>query len=299
MGSPCELWFYTDSVIHGQDVVKTATNEVARLDAKYSRYHADSITCRINRAAGTGKGVAVDDETAALIDYAAEAYAQSSGLFDITSGVLQHVWSFDSSVLPSQAAIDRQLALIGWPRVKWRQRVIELPEPGMEIDLGGCMKEYAADRLVELCHALDIRHGMVDLGGDIAIIGPHPDGSCWRVGIRHPRYPDRPKTVIEVGAGAVATSCDYERYMIVDGKRYCDLLNPKTGWPVDGLQAVSVLADNCMLAGAFATIAMLKGSSEGPQWLDEVGLATLRIDAAGRTSGALSLDDNLALHQWK
>lgn len=293
MGSSCELWFYTDSVIHGRDIVKTATSEVDRLEAKYCRYHADSVTSRINKAAGSGRGVAVDDETAALIDYAAEAYAQSAGLFDITSGVLQQVWLFDKGVLPTQAAIDRQLALVGWSRVKWQNGVIELPEPGMEIDLGGCMKEYAADRLVELCQALDIRHGMVDLGGDVGIIGPHPDGSCWRVGIRHPRYPDRAKTVIEVATGAVATSSDYERYMIVDGKRYCDLLNPETGWPVDGMQAVSVLADSCMSAGAFATIAMLKGSDKGPQWLDEVGLATLRIDAAGRMSGALSLGDGL------
>jgi thiamine biosynthesis lipoprotein len=107
------------------------------------------------------------------------------------------------------------------------------------------------------------------------------------VGVRHPRRPESALASIALASGAIASSGDYERVMIIDGVRYSHLLDPRTGWPVQGLAAVSVVASHCLIAGTASTIAMLKGA-EGIAWLDELGLPNLRMDREGRISGTLA-----------
>jgi FAD:protein FMN transferase len=168
--------------------------------------------------------------------------------------------------------------------VQWRRPHLILPA-GMELDFGGYVKEYAADCAVRVCREAGAAHGLADLGGDVALMGPHPDGSPWQVGVRHPRHPEKPIATIEMPAGAIASSGDYERFFEVDGRRYCHILNPKTGWPAGGLSAVSVLAPACVIAGTASTVAMLKGPTEGPAWLEELGLPYLCVTAAGGVTG--------------
>jgi thiamine biosynthesis lipoprotein len=145
----------------------------------------------------------------------------------------------------------------------------------MELDLGGYVKEYAADRVAALLSGAGCRAGLVDLGGDLAIVGPHPDGQPWMVGIRDARHGDRAAMSVPVYAGGVATSGDYERCMVVDGARYGHILDPRTGWPVAGLASVTVFAPRCLIAGSASTIAMLQG--EGARaWLDALGLPHAR-----------------------
>jgi thiamine biosynthesis lipoprotein len=285
MGSPCQLQLRGESGI--EDVVHAAIAEVARLERKYSRFLDDSVTSHINRCAGESDGVRVDDETAALLDYADMGHRQSGGLFDVTSGVLRRVWDFKSGRIPSSEAVAEVLPLIGWHHVGWERPWICLPRAGMQIDLGGFVKEYAADRVAELCREQGVRHGVVDLGGDIAIIGPHPDGSPWRIGIWHPREPATAIAKVEISAGAIASSGDYERFMVVNGRRYCHLLDPRTGWPVSGLASVSVVAPHCIVAGTLATIAMLQGESGGVRWLSEAGLPHLCVDQQLKITGTL------------
>ena len=158
----------------------------------------------------------------------------------------------------------------------------------MQIDLGGYVKEYAADRVAELCRQSGLRHGLVDLGGDLAVIGPHPDGSPWRIGIRHPREPGAAIARLDLECGAIASSGDYERFMTVSGIRYCHIFDPMTGWPVSGLASVSIAAPHCVVAGTVATIAMLLGESEGRDWLADLGLPHLCIDRELRISGTLA-----------
>jgi thiamine biosynthesis lipoprotein len=158
----------------------------------------------------------------------------------------------------------------------------------MELDFGGFVKEYAADRAVELCREHGARHGMVDLGGDLAVIGPHPDGKPWIVGIRDPRAPQSAMASVRLAGGGIATSGDYERAMVVDGVRYTHVLDPRTGSPVTGLRSVSVVAERCLVAGTATTVAMLKGALDGARWLDELGLPNLRMDDAGLLSGTLA-----------
>ena len=170
MGSPCELHLYGESRSRCDGLIERAIAEVARLERKYSRYRDDSVTSAINRSAGDAAGVIVDAETASLLDYAATAHATSGGLFDPTSGVLRRVWNFKARRVPTPLELDTVLPLVGWQRLSWRRPRLVLPHTGMELDFGGFVKEYAADRVVELCRAGGARHGMVDLGGDLAVI---------------------------------------------------------------------------------------------------------------------------------
>jgi thiamine biosynthesis lipoprotein len=286
LGGPCALHLYADDESLLQRALRTGEAEALRIETQYSRYRDDSIVSRINAAAGH-EPVEVDDETAALLDYAATAYAQSGGLFDITSGVLRRVWDFKAQRVPTQAQIDAILPLIGWDQVEWQRPFVRLPRAGMQIDFGGFGKEYAADRIAALLRSCGIRNGLVDLAGDIQVIGAHADGSPWQIGVQHPRGEGAIATV-PLGHGAIASSGDYERGFTRDGRRYSHIIDPRSGWPVQGLAGVSVLADQCLVAGTAATCAMLLGD-EGPAWLAALGLPHLIIDAQIQLRGTISV----------
>jgi FAD:protein FMN transferase len=286
MGTPCDIQLFAHSKTEAKHAADKAIADVQRLEALYSRYKIDSFLSEINRAAAVGGSISVDDETASLLDYAVTCYEQSDGLFDITSGILRSAWKFDQGKLPEQDLIDGLLEKVGWHKVVWKRPVLSFSIPGMEIDFGGVVKEYAVDRAASLCYGLGIRHGVINLGGDINVIGPRDDGSPWRVGIRHPRSKNALLDTISLYKGALASSGDYERCIIVDGVRYGHVLNPKTGWPVRHLAAVSVIGDFCVVAGSASTIAMLK-EGEGTEWLQNLGLPHLWVDTHGETGGSM------------
>lgn len=280
MGSPCELraWACAEAALDA------AQAELERLEAKYSRYRDDSLTGRINRSAG-GAALEVDAETAGLLDYAAQAWQQSGGRFDLSTGALRRAWDFKSGRLPAPEVLEAARAGIGWPKLDWQRPRLRLPA-GMELDFGGLVKEYAADRVAQLLREHGARGGLVDLGGDVAVVGPQPDGSAWRIGIRDPHQRDRALAVIELDRGGLATSGDYERGMTVDGVRYSHLLDPLSGWPVRSAASVSVAAPLCLLAGTASTSAMLMG--EGAEaWLRELGLPWLLVTQDGGLRGSL------------
>lgn len=286
MGSPCELQLYGDSRRALEELAKQCTREVARLEIKYSRYREDSLASAINRSAGDEQGVVVDNETAALLDFAATAHHESGGRFDATSGVLRRVWDFRSNELPDPAALAATRALVGWSKLVWERPRIVLPIPGMQLDFGGFVKEYAADRVAALCREAALGSGLVDLGGDLAVVGPHPDGSPWQVGIRNPRRPSEAIARIALSSGGIATSGDYERCMVVDGIRHSHLLDPRTGESFRGGPAsVSVTAPLCLVAGAATTIAMLHAEAESAHFLAELGLPHLVIRQDGAITG--------------
>jgi len=286
MGSRCELQLYGPKK-RAQAIAGKAVALVRELEKKYSRYRDDSVTSRINKAAGSGEFIEVDEETAGLLDFAEVLYQQSDGLFDITSGILRQAWDFKSNRRPDAQLLAQLLPRVGWPRVEWQSPWIRLPDVGMELDFGGYVKEYTADKVADLCRDLGINHGLVNLGGDIHLLGPHPDGSPWQVGIQNPRRTNGAIASISLTEGAIATSGDYERYMIIDGVRYCHLLNPYSGASLQPrFASASVIGARCLIAGAFSTIALLKSPAE-PEWLAEQGLPYLLIDTQLRLHGTL------------
>jgi len=286
MASRCEVRLHAPDAVAARAWAEAAIAEVRRVETKYSRYRDDSVTAAINRAAGKD-AVSVDDETAHLIDFGAALYAQSGGRFDLTSGVLRRAWDFKAQRVPAQRDLDALLPLIGWPQVQWGGRSIRLPRTGMEVDFGGIGKEYAADRAGAVLLDRGAGHGFVNLGGDIRVIGPAPDGTAWRIAVQHPRGAAGELLAhLDVANGALATSGDYERYFVADGRRYCHLLDPRTGWPVVAWQSVSVVAPLAVAAGACATIAMLNDVEPGLDFLRRQGVRYLAVDAAGQRHSA-------------
>lgn len=265
--------------------------EIARIEQKYSRYRPGSLLSQINRVAAAGGEILVDDETASLLDFAYTCHRRSDGLFDITSGLLRRAWDFSAdsrqAAPPAPGVIGALLPRIGLDKVVWRRPLLRFSVAGMELDFGGIGKEYAVDRAADICRNAGITSGLIDLGGDIVALGPRPDGQPWSIGLRHPRQPDALLCESPLDAGALATSGDYERCMLIGGRRYAHILHPETGWPVRGLTSVTVLAPRCMVAGGVATIALLK-ERRGPDWLAGTDLPHLWVDEDGRLGGSLA-----------
>ncbi len=261
------------------EALAAAVREVRRIEAKFSRYNPDSVVSLINAGAGSSISVPCDAETDWLLDRAGELHALSDGLFDLTSGVLRRAWNFAKPEVPAELVLAPLRALIGWQRVERSPGFVALPEPGMQIDFGGIGKEYAADRAAQAVRALGLRHGYVNLGGDIAVIGPQPDGSAWPIGVEHPRHRGTLAAHIAISRGGLTTSGDSEKFFEIGDKRYCHILNPKTGMPADHWASISVHAASALSAGAISTIAMLK-EREGLTFLQQQGCGFLAFDKA-------------------
>ena len=233
----------------------------------------------------------MDAETADLLGFAHSLWLMSGGLFDITSGVLRQAWDFRAARLPEPAVLQAVLARVGWDKVERSGSAVRLTLPGMELDFGGFGKEYAADRAAAVLHSHGMRHALVNLGGDLHALGARAlpelqNDTAWQIEIQHPR-PDtasgKPSlAVLALQQGGLATSGDYERFFIQDGRRYCHVLNPHTGWPVTYWQSVSVLAANTTTAGALTTIAMLK-EADALDWLSAQGVRYLAMRYDGLT----------------
>jgi len=285
MASDNEVQLHARDEPTARRIADRAIAEVRRIEAKYSRYRTDSVLSRINARAGRGASP-VDAETASLLAYAHACHEASDGRFDITAGVLRRAWDFRAGVLPTRETLAGLLPLVGWHRVRCTADAIELPDAGMELDFGGIGKEYAADRAAATCREAGLRHGLVNLGGDVRVIGPHPDGTPWTIGIRDPRDPVATIASIALAAGALATSGDYERYFERDGVRHCHILDPTDGMPVRHWRSVSVVAPACVAAGSYATIAMLLGAPAAAR-LQADGVPHLLVGPDGAISGSL------------
>ncbi len=259
MAGPCQVLADTADREEAADLVERAEAEALRIERKFSRYRKDNIVHRINGS--RGRPVAVDEETALLLNYAATCYEVSDGLFDVTSGVLRKVWTFDGSErVPSEAAVRGVLDRIGWEKVGWDGARVTLPE-GMEIDFGGIGKEYAVDRAAGILSARTGGAFLVNFGGDLVARGPRRGGRPWGIGIDDPsRTGEGTLARVELVRGAMATTGEARRYVMWRGKRLSHILNPRTGWPVeDPPRAVTVLADTCTEAGTLSTLAYLQG----------------------------------------
>ena len=266
MGSPCELLLECASPDSARCAGELVAAEAWRIEDKFSRYLDGNIVHRINNAAGAP--IDVDNETARLLDFATTLFELSEGRFDITSGVLREVWTFDGSDrIPSREEVAAVLSRVGWTKASWDAPTLML-QPGMEIDLGGIGKEYAVDRCAAVLREHSTDSGLINFGGDLAVTGPPGDRNAWRVAIEDERE-NEAERLIDLRAGALATSGDARRFLLRDGRRYGHILDPRTGWPVPGApKSVTVAADTCTEAGMLSTLAMLRGV-DAEQFLEQ------------------------------
>ncbi len=269
MASPCEVLLPAIEHHAALAIGAIAANEALRIENKFSRYRNDSVTAWIHEHRGAA--VDVDEETAALIDFASQCHDLSDGLFDITSGVLRRAWQFDGSDrIPDPAAVDRLLPLIGFEKLRWLAPRLTLPA-GMELDFGGIGKEYAVDRAYELLAARHEAPFLINFGGDLRANQP-PEHGPWQVGIERPDTDRESTLVLDLEHGALATSGDSRRFLLKDGIRYGHILDPRTGWPVRAApRSVTVAASSCTEAGLLSTLALLHGS-RAHEFLEEQGV---------------------------
>lgn len=274
MASPCEVLIQTQDKRVAEQVAQCVSHEVWRIEDKYSRYDSASICSKINTS--RGKKIAIDEETYLLLNFSEQCYQLSDGLFDITSGVLRKVWSFDSvsgecKNFPSITDVNKLLTFVDWTSVVYDKKSITLPQ-NMEFDFGGIGKEYAVDRCILLAKKLTNVPILVNLGGDLAVTGPRLNNQAWQVAIEHPDSDvlgQQQDMIVALNQGALATSGDARRYLIKDGVRYGHVLNAKTGWPITHApRSITTVAPQCIQAGILATLALLQGA-HAEQFLTE------------------------------
>ena len=263
MASDCEVVLEGFDRAVAQGVCEGVVIETWRIESKFSRYRSDSVIQTINQGDVT---VNIDAETHALFEFADQCYQISDGMFDITSGVLRKIWTFDGgSKVPSEFERESLLERIGWHRVQRSESSIMLPK-GMELDLGGIGKEYAVDRALII--ALQVicdrstQSVLINLGGDLASSGPRVGGEPWVVGVESALRDQTAVASVELFGGGIATSGNANRFVVHEGRKLPHILNPKTAWPIEGAPAaISVAAPSCLHAGMLSTIAMLQGEN--------------------------------------
>ena len=259
MASPCEILCETEDLDFARALGAYAAAEARRIDEKFSRYKADSVVAAMLES--RGRSITVDDETAKLLDYGEMLWRVSEGRFDLTSGILRHAWQFEEATqAPDPQRIPELMRYVGWQRLQWAPPVLTLPA-GMEVDFGGIGKEYAVDRVADWAARESGDPVLVNFGGDLRCTGAAPASGAWQVGIESLAKPGQPAKRIELTSGALATSGDARRAIVIDGKRYGHILDARTGWPAPGApRSITVAAPTCSQAGSFSTLAMLHGA---------------------------------------
>lgn len=250
MASPCEVHVATKDPILASKAGQAVEDEAKRIESKYSRYQSTSVVSQINSS--KGKAVSLDEESAQLMDFAFDCYEMSDGLIDITSGVLRQIWSFKTpdQPLPTSAQIQDILNRVGLKKAKWNSPYFQLPKD-MEIDLGGIVKEYAADRCLSIARALSGAPCMINFGGDIS--ASKNSNGPWKIAI------EGSKQVIDLMEGGLASSGDGRRYLKSGDRIFSHILNPKTGWAVESKYVtISVESESCTSAGILATLSHLQ-----------------------------------------
>ena len=258
-----------------------------RLDLELSEWQEGSPLSAVNRAAGVAP-VAVPDELFALVTRAVEIGQATDGAFDLSWAALWGLWDFRAPVpsVPAPAAIAERRSLVDYRRVILdpAARTIYLPVAGMKIGLGGIAKGYALERAEALLVERGFDSFLVVSGGQVCARGTR-GGRPWRVGVRDPRGArDDIFATLPLAGGSLSTSADNESYFVVEGVRYHHILDPRTGWPAEGLRSATVLAADPTLADALSTAVMVLGRERGLEIASQLGAGALVVDDQGEVA---------------
>jgi len=245
----------------GDVLLDKAVAELNDVEGKFSSYLPESEISKINRMAGVDY-VAVSKEVSGLIKTALEISRQSKGAFDPTVGPLLEAWGFKEHIarFPSDENIREVLGLTGTDKVIVESDRVKLLKKGMELDLGGIAKGYAVDKAVSVLRNSGIDNAIVEVGGDLYCLGSGVDSKGWKIGIRDPRNDNVIIATITITDKGVATSGNYENYFMHEGVRFSHIIDPRTGYPVQGsVASVTVVSSECAISDAWATALSVLG----------------------------------------
>lgn len=260
-----------DSISVEKNINKTI-DEMVRIENLISDWKPTSQVSQINQNAGI-QPVKVDQEVIDLTKRALYFSKITEGAFDISFAAMDRIWKFDGSMeeIPTSSAIQKAIEKIGYQHIIINEEAstIFLEKPGMKIGFGSTGKGYAADKARELMLQLGINAGIIDASGDMTTWGTQPNGKPWRIGINNPFDRHQMADILSLKKAAVTTSGDYEKFVVIDGKRYSHIINPKTGMPSTGLTGVTVIGPNAEMCNGFSTSMMVLGKEKGLAFINQ------------------------------
>jgi thiamine biosynthesis lipoprotein len=280
MGNRFDLGVVANSQKEAEQAIEKAIGEIKRIENLVTTFRGDSQTNLINQNAGI-KPVEVDEEVYALIERAQRISGLTQGAFDLTYGSLdKSLWNFDQKMtqLPSAEQALKAVGLIDYRNIVLEKGTVFLREKGMRIGFGGIGKGYAADRAKKVLQDEGYENGVVNASGDMNAWGFREDGNPWKVGISNPDSPQDIIAEFDLKNAAVATSGNYEKYVMIDGVKYSHTIHPKTGFPIRGIKSVTVFAPFAELADALTTPIAVMGVEVGLDLINQIaGVACLII----------------------
>jgi len=296
MGTVIEITLIADDEEAANKASLQAFQEIKRIETLMSPWLDSSDVTRINRSAGKD-WVKVSPETMEVIKKAQEISELSEGGFDITIGPLTEFWrkAREKKTPPSIEDVKGKLDLVNFKNIGMDQEgKVFLKKKDMAIDLGGIAKGYAVDRAFELLKSLGYKNLIVNAGGDLRV-GGFKNNQLWSIGIQNPRESQKILARISVSDTAIATSGDYEKYFIYQGKRYHHIFNPKDGFPTEGSQSVTIIAKDCITADGLATAVFVLGVEKGYSLCQKLeGVDCLIVDKEGKIMFSPDLEGRIS-----
>jgi len=283
MGNRFEISVVDKDSILAEKHIDVAIDEIRRIEKLLTTFSDDSQTNLINQNAGI-KPVKVDEEVFDLIDRSLKISLLTQGSFDITYGSIdKRLWNFDVTMkeLPDKETARKSVRLINFKNIILDEQkgTVFLKEKGMRIGFGGIGKGYAADRAKNILKKRGVKSGIVNAAGDLITWGTQPNGKPWTIGIANPNNSSTPFSSLNISDMAIATSGNYEKYAVINGKTYSHTIDPKTGLPVSGIKSVSIICPSAELADAMATPVMVMGTRVGLNLINQLPkMACIIID---------------------
>ena len=288
MGNRFEISIVSEKTDWAEECFDFAIGEIRRIEQLLTTFNDNSQTNRINENAGL-QPVKVDREVYNLIARALKISALTQGSFDITYGSIDKtLWNFDLSMtsLPDPVLAARAVRLINYKNVLLDQAActVYLKRKGMRIGFGGIGKGYAADMAKKLLISQGVQSGIVNAAGDLITWGTQPNGNPWTIAIADPDQTRIPFSTLNISNAAIATSGNYEKFVIIDGKKYSHTIDPVTGLPVSGIKSVTIICPSAELADAMATPVMVMGVKVGLNLINQLqSIACIIIDDNNKT----------------
>lgn len=285
MGNRFELSVVAGDEIWAQDRIDKGIKEIKRIEVLLTTFDSNSQTNQVNANAGI-LPVKVDREVFNLIERSLRISQLTQGAFDITYGSIdKRLWNFDKEMtaLPDPAVARQLVRLINYRNVILDQQncTVFLKEKGMRMGFGGIGKGYAAECAKRIMQEQGVASGIVNASGDLVTWGHQPGGKDWTIGISDPDSARQPFSYLTISEMAVATSGNYEKFVVIDGKKYSHTIDPKTGLPVTGIKSVTVIGPNAELADALTTPVMIMGTQAGLEMINQI-----------KNIGCIIIDDN-------
>lgn len=274
MGNRFELSVVTTDEKWANERINAGIQEIQRIEKLLTTFSDDSETNQVNNNAGI-KPVVVSRETFELISRSIKISKVTQGAFDITYGsVDKSLWNFDKDMkaLPDPATAKKMVRLINYRNIELNDQdcTVFLREQGMRIGFGGIGKGYAAERAKQIMIQSGVESGVVNASGDLNAWGLQPDGKKWTIGIANPDSSHQVFSYLNISGLAVATSGNYEKYVMINGKKYSHTINPRTGLPVTGIKSVTIISTNAEIADAMATPVTIMGVHAGLDMINQM-----------------------------